>query len=224
MFDEPSSYLDVKQRLNMAKAIRSMISMENYVILVEHDLAILDYLSDFICCLYGQATAFGVVTAPFGVREGINIYLDGFVPTENMRFRDESLVFRISESAEEELVAERTAHYQYPAFSKTFEGFAINVEAGNFSNAEIICMLGENATGKSTMIKILAGKESPDAGCEDLPSLGMSYKPQVISARFKGTVRQLLHTKIRDIYMSPSFTTDVTRPLNLDDIIDLNVQ
>jgi ATP-binding cassette subfamily E protein 1 len=37
------------------------------------------------------------------------MYLDGFIPTENMRFREESLVFRISENAEEEMIAERTA-------------------------------------------------------------------------------------------------------------------
>ena len=53
MFDEPSSYLDVKQRLKAARFIRSLLQPDNYVIVVEHDLSILDYLSDFICCLYG---------------------------------------------------------------------------------------------------------------------------------------------------------------------------
>lgn len=67
----------------------------SYVIVVEHDLSVLDYLSDFICCLYGKPGAYGVVTLPFSVREGINIFLAGFVPTENLRFRDESLTFRV---------------------------------------------------------------------------------------------------------------------------------
>jgi len=98
MFDEPSSYLDVKQRLNAARTIRSLLSSDNYVICVEHDLAILDYLSDFICCLYGMPGAYGVVTMPFSVREGINIFLAGFVPTENLRFRDEELTFKVSET------------------------------------------------------------------------------------------------------------------------------
>ncbi|VDK73537.1 unnamed protein product, partial [Anisakis simplex] len=99
MFDEPSSYLDVKQRLNAAKIIRDLVTPHDcderalticsYVIVVEHDLAVLDYLSDFICCLYGVPGAYGVVTLPSGVREGINIFLDGFIPTENMRFRFE---------------------------------------------------------------------------------------------------------------------------------------
>ena len=97
MFDEPSSYLDVKQRIKAAKTIRSLVSSENYIIVVEHDLATLDYLSDFVCCLYGEPAAFGVVTMPYGVREGINIFLAGYVPSENMRFRDEELSFKIAE-------------------------------------------------------------------------------------------------------------------------------
>lgn len=95
MFDEPSSYLDVKQRIKAAKTIRELLSTNNYVIAVEHDLSILDYLSDFICCLYGEASAYGVVTMPFSVREGINIFLAGFVPTENLRFRDMELNFKV---------------------------------------------------------------------------------------------------------------------------------
>ena len=71
MFDEPSSYLDVKQRLNAATAIRRLIAATKYVIVVEHDLAVLDYLSDYICCLYGHPGAYGVVTMPAGCREGM---------------------------------------------------------------------------------------------------------------------------------------------------------
>lgn len=98
MFDEPSSYLDVKQRLKAAKVIRSLLSGNNYIIVVEHDLSVLDYLSDFVCCLYGEASAYGIITMPFSVREGINIFLGGFVPTENLRFRDVELTFRIAET------------------------------------------------------------------------------------------------------------------------------
>ena len=101
IFDEPSSYLDVKQRINAAKTIRSTISSDNYIIVVEHDLATLDYLSDFVCCLYGEPAAFGVVTMPYGVREGINIFLAGYVPSENMRFREEELTFKIAEKVED---------------------------------------------------------------------------------------------------------------------------
>jgi len=98
MFDEPSSYLDVKQRLIASRVIRGLCSGTTYVIVVEHDLSVLDYLSDFICCLYGKQTAYGVVTMPFSVREGINIFLAGFIPTENMRFRDWALSFKVSDN------------------------------------------------------------------------------------------------------------------------------
>ena len=71
MFDEPSSYLDVKQRLRAAVAIRNLLAADKYIIVVEHDLSVLDYMSDFICCLYGVPGAYGVVTMPFSVREGM---------------------------------------------------------------------------------------------------------------------------------------------------------
>merc|ERR1719348_2009907 len=102
MFDEPSSYLDVKQRLNAGRAIRSLLSVTKYVVVVEHDLAVLDYLSDFVCCLYGKPGVYGVVTMPFGVREGINVFLKGSIPTEKMRFRDWELTFKLTEQYERE--------------------------------------------------------------------------------------------------------------------------
>ena len=148
MFDEPSSYLDVKQRLNAAKALRSLLHPTKYIVVVEHDLSVLDYLSDFICCLYGIPGVYGVVTVPFSVREGINIFLDGYVPTENLRFREESLVFRVAESATEEEV-KRLHHYEYPNMSKTLGDFKLNVNSGSFTDAEIIVLLGENGTGSS---------------------------------------------------------------------------
>lgn len=98
MFDEPSSYLDVKQRLKAGRMIRSMLQPDVYVVCVEHDLSILDYLSDFICCLYGVPGAYGVVTMPMSVRQGINVFLAGFIPSENMRFRDVELTFKVTDS------------------------------------------------------------------------------------------------------------------------------
>ena len=81
-----------------------MLVHDNYVIVVEHDLSILDYLSDFVCCLYGTPGAYGVVTMPFSVREGINVFLAGFIPTENMRFREFELNFKVKEGEEEDLI------------------------------------------------------------------------------------------------------------------------
>ena len=42
MFDEPTSYLDVKQRIKMAKLVRNLQTLNNYIIVVEHDLSILE--------------------------------------------------------------------------------------------------------------------------------------------------------------------------------------
>jgi ATP-binding cassette subfamily E protein 1 len=123
MFDEPSSYLDVKQRLNAARVIRTLLKSDTYVIAVEHDLSVLDYLSDFICVLYGMPSVYGVVTLPFSVREGINIFLDGKVPTENLRFRDESLTFRLAENAEEFIEGSKIQRFKYPAMKKVLGKF-----------------------------------------------------------------------------------------------------
>uniref|UniRef100_A0A8C3A037 ATP-binding cassette, sub-family E (OABP), member 1 n=1 Tax=Cyclopterus lumpus TaxID=8103 RepID=A0A8C3A037_CYCLU len=202
MFDEPSSYLDVKQRLKAAMTIRSLITPDRYIIVVEHDLSVLDYLSDFICCLYGVPSAYGVVTMPFSVREGINIFLDGYVPTENLRFRETSLVFKVAETANEEEV-KRLRHYQYPAMTKTMGEFSLEIKAGEFSDSEIMVMLGENGTGKTTFIRMLAGGLKPDGG---------------------GDVRALLHEKIRDAYTHPQFITDVMKPMQIESIIDQDVQ
>jgi len=223
MFDEPSSYLDVKQRLNAALAIRNLIHPDKFIIVVEHDLSVLDYLSDFVCVLYGVPGAYGVVTMPFSVREGINIFLDGFVPTENLRFREDALVFKVSENASEEDI-KRMTRYDYPKMSKTLGSFKINVAAGQFSDSEILVLLGENGTGKTTFIRMMAGKLAPDDGSGEVPSLNISYKPQKISPKSQGTTRQLLHDKIRDAYIHPQFCADVMRPLKIDDIIDQEVQ
>nr|XP_002121964.1 ATP-binding cassette sub-family E member 1 [Ciona intestinalis] len=223
MFDEPSSYLDVKQRLNAAVAIRNLLGTTNYVIVVEHDLSVLDYLSDFICCLYGVPGAYGVVTMPSSVREGINIFLDGFVPSENLRFRDSSLVFKVSETAEGEEDVKKMCRYSYGDMMKKLGDFELTVKGGEFTDSEIVVMLGENGTGKTTFIRMLAGKLAPDAG-NKVPSLNISYKPQKISPKSTGTVRQLLHEKIRSAYVHPQFITDVMKPMMMDNIIDQEIQ
>ncbi|KAA8492669.1 ABC transporter E family member 2 [Porphyridium purpureum] len=226
MIDEPSSYLDVKQRLMAARIIRELVNVtvdSTYVIVVEHDLAVLDYLSDYICCLYGKPGAYGVVTMPFSVREGINIFLAGFIPTENMRFRDTSLSFKISE-VEDELVSDAHKLYNYPSMAKRLGDFTLNIEAGSFTDSEIIVLLGENGTGKTTFIRMLAGLLPPDDENDEIPELNVSYKPQKISPSFEGTVRQLLYKKIKDNFMHPQFQSDVAKPLNLDALIDLEVK
>ncbi|KAM5533790.1 hypothetical protein V8D89_012565 [Ganoderma adspersum] len=222
MFDEPSSYLDIKQRLKAAEVIRELLTSNNYVIAVEHDLSVLDYLSDFVCCLYGKPSMYGVVTMPYSVREGINIFLDGFIPTENLRFREESLSFKMVETAEE-VIVDVTRHYSYPTMTKTLGDFKLTVEGGSFTDSEIIVMLGENGTGKTTFVKLLAG-DSPDDPNTERPTLSVSLKPQTISPTFAGTVRMLMLKRIKGMFMHPQFNTDVIKPMNLEPILDQEVK
>ncbi|KAH9031620.1 RNAse L inhibitor-type ATP binding cassette protein [Lactarius pseudohatsudake] len=221
MFDEPSSYLDVRQRLKAAEVIRELLTRDNYVVAVEHDLSVLDYLSDFVCCLYGKPSVYGVVTMPYSVREGINIFLDGFIPTENLRFREESLSFKMVETAEEILV-DKTRHYSYPSMTKTLGGFKLTVQEGTFTDSEIIVMLGENGTGKTTFVRLLAGEEPDDP--TDKQSMAVSLKPQTISPKFPGTVRMLLLKQIKGAFMNAQFQSDVVKPMNLENIIDQDVK
>ncbi|EWC48374.1 translation initiation factor RLI1 [Drechslerella stenobrocha 248] len=224
MFDEPSSFLDIKQRLKAANTIREIVQEndQGYVIVVEHDLSVLDYLSDFICVLYGQPAVYGVVTLPASVREGINIFLDGNIPTENLRFREESLQFRIAE-ATDEFQSDRSRAFKYPEMRKTQGDFSLSIDAGEFTDSEIIVMMGENGTGKTTFCKLLAGLDQPDAGSNKVPQLSISLKPQTITGKFPGTVRQLFFKKIKASFLNPQFQTDVYKPLKIDDFIDQDV-
>lgn len=227
MFDEPSSYLDVKQRLKTALVIRGVIGhdldlKQNYVIVVEHDLSVLDYLSDFICVLYGVPGAYGVVTMPFGVREGINIFLAGFVPTENLRFRDFALSFKVADNIDRE-EAKKYRRYEYPDMSKTMGGFTLNVEKGGFTDSEILVLLGENGTGKTTFIRLLAGIIQPDGEAE-IPQMSISYKPQKIAPQSEASVRSLLFSKLGTSWQHPQFMTDVGKPLQIEQLLDQQVK
>lgn len=51
-----------------------------------------------------------------------------------------------------------------------------------------------------------------------------SYKPQKISPKFQGTVRELLHKRIRESYIHPQFVSDVMRPMSMEAIMDNAVQ
>jgi len=227
MFDEPSSYLDVKQRLKAARAIRDVIGTEtdlkqNYVIVVEHDLSVLDYLSDFICVLYGVPGAYGVVTMPFSVREGINIFLAGFVPTENLRFREVSLTFKVGDHTDREETKKHRS-YKYPDMIKTMGSFRLRVAKGEFTDSEIVVLLGENGTGKTTFIRLLAGGLTPDSGVK-VPEMNVSYKPQKISPKSDSSVLGLLHSKLGTAWQHPQFQTDVFKPMQLENLLDQDVK
>ncbi|KAJ0249346.1 ABC transporter E family member 1 [Hirschfeldia incana] len=213
---------EATQRLKAAEVIRSLLRHDNYVIAVEHDLSVLDYLSDFVCCLYGKPTAYGVVTLPFSVREGINVFLAGFVPTENLRFRDESLTFKVSDTPEEsDGEVKSYARYKYPNMTKKLGNFKLDVMEGEFTDSQIIVMLGENGTGKTTFIRMLAGAFPSEDGVEsEMPEFSVSYKPQRNDSRRECTVSQLLQDRIRDACRHPQFESAVMKPLQIAELLD----
>jgi ATP-binding cassette subfamily E protein 1 len=160
LFDEPSSYLDVKQRLVVAKAIRSLKSEQKITIIAEHDLAIIDYLSDQICVFYGEPGVYGVISNVHGVRTGINIYLEGYIPDENVRFRKEAIIFH--EKPPGQVAGAGEILLAWPQIEKTYKGFKLVAQAGEIRRGEIIGILGANGIGKTTFVKILAGIEETD--------------------------------------------------------------
>ena len=85
-------------------------------------------------------------------------------------------------------------------------------------------MLGQNGMGKTTLIKLLAGIIKPDDEELEMPKLSISYKPQTISPKFKGTVQELLYTKLKENWSSSLFKTEVLIPLKIDDLLDNDVQ
>jgi ATP-binding cassette subfamily E protein 1 len=213
-FDEPSSYLDVSQRLNVAKAIRRL-GEERRVVVVEHDLVTLDYLADYIHGMYGKPGAYGIVSHPRTVRQGINAYLSGFYKEENIRFRKEAIKFEVRPPAlgwkGENLVS-------FNEIRKKFNGFEVEVKGGGVKKGEIIGVLGPNATGKTTFVKILAGVEKPDSGKVEL-EVSISYKPQYIKPEENITVREAFG-KSSEKYSSEEFLNEVARPLDIEQFFD----
>ncbi|MFB3888961.1 MAG: ribosome biogenesis/translation initiation ATPase RLI [Candidatus Bathyarchaeia archaeon] len=220
LFDEPSSYLDVKQRLKVAKAIRSLKEQQKTVVVAEHDLAIIDYLSDQICVFYGEPGVYGVVSHVHGVRTGINIYLQGYIPDENIMFRKESIVFHEKPPVVSALGGE--VLLKWGAVEKTFAGFKLTAQPGEIRRGEIIGILGPNGIGKTTFVKILAGLEEADDK-QKFGELTVSYKPQYIAADYTGTVQELLMNVAKENYTSSWYKTEILQPLHVEPLLDHNV-
>jgi ATP-binding cassette, sub-family E, member 1 len=178
LFDEPSSYNDVFQRMRVSQAI-SDLAKKASVVLVEHDLSFLDYLSDYIHILYGEPGVYGIVSSIQSARTGINELLDGYLQVENVRFRDQPVRFDIYSPIED--VTETPAICSYSELTKRFQKFELKVEPAQIRLGEVIGILGANALGKTTFLKILSGLEEPSGGSVDL-SAKVAYKPQYLSA------------------------------------------
>lgn len=182
-FDEPCSYLDIRERLRVAKAIRKFTKPEkNFVIVVEHDLMVLDYITDHVVVLYGEPGVFGIASKPYSTRTGINTYLRGYLPAENMRIRDDEIKFRVT------IQAETTEQYSYPLvvwdkmlFHYPSSNFKLSVEEGEVRVSEVMGICGPNGIGKTTFIKLLSGELKPDQGGVLVSASSVSIKPQEVS-------------------------------------------
>src|SRR3989338_1639882 len=162
-FDEPSSYNDVFQRKSVARVIQSLAKIGKSVMVVEHDLTLLDFLSDYIEVLYGEPAAYGIVSSVLSTKIGINVFLDGYLPTENVRFRDKKFSFDVSSSSTDEF-QEGSEIMSYPKLEKKYATFSVTVEPGRVRKGEVLGIMGANALGKTTLMKMIAGVEKPNGG------------------------------------------------------------
>lgn len=176
-FDEPSSYNDVFQRTGVARVIQGLARLGKSVMVVEHDLTLLDFLSDYIEVLYGEPAAYGIVSNVLSTKVGINVFLDGYLPNENVRFRDKKFSFDVSSSSDE--FQEGTEVVSYPRLEKRYPSFSASVEPGAVRRGEVLGIMGANALGKTTLMKMIAGVERPDSGEVDKKTK-IAYKPQYL--------------------------------------------
>ena len=219
-FDEPSSYLDIYERMRMVKIVQDLASKGKRVIVVEHDLAILDVLCDLIHIVYGERAAYGIFTPARSTRCAINMYLDGFLPEENVRIRDKKIEFLRGRIRGEGI---GLPILKWGDMEKTLGDFKLKTGEGMVRSAEVVGVVGPNATGKTTMVKMIAGEMEPDQGWCTMEAK-VSYKPQHVQTDFEGTVEEWLNTELGNKWRTGEFHTQVVRPLQVDQLVDLKAK
>lgn len=216
--DEISPYLDIYQRIRSAQIIRELAETKA-VMVVEHDLAILDLLADMVHIAYGTPGGFGVITHPKVVRLGINEYLRGFLREENVRIRTEAIEFEVHAP---QVTKEVSPLLEFGNFSKKYnEGFELVAQGGNIRKGEVIGIVGPNGIGKSTFVKILAGEIKPDTGKLDM-KINVSYKPQYIKAEETVSVAELLRS-ITKQFDTSFYQGEILKPLQLERLLKQQV-
>lgn len=220
-FDEPSSYNDVYQRLAIARVIHELARKGRSVMVVEHDIGLLDYLSDYIHILYGEPGAYGIVSTLQGTKIGINSFLEGFLPSENIRFRDKSYTFDIQGSSEGQIPNNLIA--EYSDLKKSFLSFSVAVSAGRIREGEIVGVVGANALGKTTFMKMLAGVEKPDEGHIKLGAT-VSFKPQYLNNDYDSSVISLLMTAYQNIIEGSHIEEQIIFPLGIKRLYEKSVR
>lgn len=188
-FDEPSSYNDVFQRTRVARVIQGLAKIGKSVMVVEHDLTLLDFLSDYIEVLYGEPGAYGIVSNVLSTKVGINVFLDGYLPNENVRFRDKKFSFDVSSSSDD--FQQGSKIVSYPKLEKRYPSFSVSIEPGEVRKGEVLGIMGANALGKTTMMEMIAGVEEPDSGKID-KKIKIAYKPQYLQSNTDTEVISLL--------------------------------
>ena len=216
-FDEPSSYLDIHERMRVVRIIQELVQEGKRIIVIEHDLAILDVLCDLVHVVYGQRAAYGIFTPPRTTRTAINAYLEGFLTEENVRIRDKPITFLRGRVRGEEV---GDTILKWGGMTKKMGDFTLKTGEGGVRSAEVVGVVGPNATGKTTMVRMIAGEIEPDQGWCTMDAK-VSYKPQHVSTDFNGNVAQLLDSEIGIGWRSGEFNTQVIRPLQIDQLVEL---
>jgi ATP-binding cassette, sub-family E, member 1 len=216
LFDEPSSYNDVYQRLAVSKLIRKVADSGKSVLVVEHDMAFLDYVADYVQVIYGEPGAYGVVSGLYASRTGVNALLDGYLPQENIRFRDKAVSF--GQRAAGETVESEEVVVNYGTLRKSYPSFKLVVEGGDVKSGTIVGVVGANALGKTTFLKMLAGEEKPSRGKVDVEAR-VAYKPQYLSSAFEGTVDEFFLTTLGQKYSDPTLQDALAVPLRMEKLL-----
>ena len=220
-FDEPSSYNDIYQRLAVARVMRELAEQGKSVMVVEHDMTLLDYLSDYVHIIYGEPGAYGIVSGMQSTKVGINNFLEGFLPTENVRFRNKAFKFDVSSSNDDVILDVPAASYS--DLTKSFPSFKLKVDAGKVRKGEIVGMVGANALGKTTLMRMLAGVEKPDSGSIDIGAK-ISYKPQYLNQDYDGDVRSLMYAAYQSPIEGSTAEEQIIIPMGVKKLYDKSVR
>ena len=220
-FDEPSSYNDIYQRTSVARVIQDLAKIGKSVMVVEHDLMLLDYVSNLIEVLYGVSSAYGIVSNVLSTKVGINVFLDGYLPNENVRFRDKKFTFDVSSTAGQ--FTEGETMIRYPVLEKKYPNFSVTVEPGQIRKGEVLGIMGANALGKTTMMKMIAGAEKPDSGSL-YKKIKISYKPQYLLNDIDVDVVSLLNKANEGLIEGSQEEEQIIDPLKIKKLYNKSIK
>ena len=187
---------------------------------MEHDITFLDYASDYVQIIYGEPGAYGVVSALYPSRTGINALLEGTLPQENVRFRDRAITFEAPTAMESQESSEVVARYSDVV--KSFPGFKLRARGGELTRGLVLGIIGANALGKTTFLRVLAGQEKPDSGNVDIGAK-IAYKPQYLKSDFSGTVQEFFTERVGKGYDEPNLQASLAVPLRMEKLLARNM-